>query len=467
MRLLHGVDLPIAVVAVDEDLDRQIVLAQEGKLLYVVLQAAVPLAEDRALFSRGDARADGARQPCPHAPEPDGADVLLPIVQLVDVIAIGKCRGGRNIHVIRACILIDVLRDHVAVRQPVRVGNNLGERGVLLPHLVSIGDPSLPIGHLARAAKIRKCRNKSPRIHNNGFLHRHAELFDFRCVDVNHNLTCMRSEVLVVVRGKVVPQSTPDHEQEVGVLKDVICITRCNHARTSIKIAVTATMEEPPCAARGHRWNLQFVHHLYERLACAREHNACSGEDHGTLCCGKHRRDFFQVLRIHCSSLFLRLVPAQGAWVNLRRLHVERDVNPDRTRSIMERSIYSTLQNVTNICRIHHCDGIFCHRFNNRNDANFLCPCLTHTRKCGDRVAPHLSRDNEQRRRVDIRRHERGHDIRRPRSRCRKDDTELVRILRVAVGGKTRRLLVQIVVFVDAVFLGKRVEQMHNAAARE
>ena len=103
-------------------------------------------------------------------------------------------------------------------------------------------------------------------------------------------------------------------------------------------------------------------------------------------------------------------------------------------------------------CGLFHRHGVFCNALHDGNDTDFLRARLAHPPYRRHIGSLDLSREDEHRRRVDECRAEGRHHIRRARPRRRKDDTETIRALRVAICCKTRALLVQRVVFVDRVF---------------
>ena len=162
--------------------------------------------------------------------------------------------------------------------------------------------------------------------------------------------------------------------------------------------------------------------------------------------------------------------PRQPLRVDGMRLHVQRNVDPDRPGPPGDRQVRGLFEMVADALGIRDRDGILGDRSNDGDDVDLLHAHLPDAQRCAVGVVDpvgtlHLPGDEEARGRIEPRASHPGDRVGPAGAGRHQRDAQMIRRLGVVFGGDGTGLFVQIAHELDVHATRQRIVQVHGAAA--
>ena len=231
-----------------------------------------------------------------------------------------------------------------------------------------------------------KACNKLLRIHRHSIVHRHTQLIDLRLCDVDDRLFRVRGKAFLVEYREVVAQTAADGEEEVAVLQCIVPIARGDASNIAEIVTVIAAMKGALHALRGEHGHPKLRCERTEIIQSIREKDTVADENSGAFGACKPLRNARNhvILLVICRTRVhrRRCIALKRGRIDLRRLHIEWEIDPRRTRSAMRGEVNRLFDFIANACGVFHRHSVFCNALHDGENADFLCARLTHPRKC-------------------------------------------------------------------------------------
>ena len=202
-------------------------------------------------------------------------------------------------------------------------------------------------------------------------------LAQFRPVDIDDDqLFRPAGEILVVVADLPDVVARADTEYPVGILKGKVA--RPGADRTGPADGIRRTVRQQIKAVeRAQYRNFPPLHKPPERFDTAAEPDSLPRDNHRSRRFPQRRHHGIHGIRRDCRNGFRRfLISRQVIRVDFRRLHIDRDIQPDRPFSAGERNSDRFFQLIPDHRRISHHFRVFRDRPHDIHNVDLLIPQL-------------------------------------------------------------------------------------------